>query len=161
MKKNSIIGIGVIGIALTGYVAYAFYDGKAHCEDDLCQISEADLALLATDTATLPPIDGPRGSFEDYSEERLAELSTDTVILFFHATWCPSCRALSTDIELNADAIPEGITILKADYDVETELRKRYGITTQHTLVQIDAQGDLIKKWSGGSRLETVLLEIQ
>jgi len=86
---------------------------------------------------------------------------TGDVVLFFHASWCPSCKALNSDIEKNVGAIPAGVTILKTDYDKETELKKKYGVTTQHTLVQVDKDGNLIKKWSGGSKLENLLSEMQ
>jgi thioredoxin 1 len=101
------------------------------------------------------------GSFESYSAEKVALAATGDVVIFFHATWCPSCRTLSGDIEKNASTIPAGTIILKADYDTETELKKKYGVTTQHTLVQVDKDGNLIKKWSGGSKLANLLSEIQ
>ena len=82
------------------------------------------------------------------------------MVLFFHASWCPSCRALNEDIEKNINLIPAGTTILKTDYDKETELKKKYGVTTQHTLVQVDEDGNLIEKWSGSSKLEDLLSKI-
>lgn len=101
------------------------------------------------------------GSYEAYSAEKLAMAESGDVVLFFHAAWCPSCRGLNSDIEKEMAAIPEGVTILKLDYDKETELKKKYGVTTQHTLVQVDKDGNLIKKWSGGSTLGSVLAQIQ
>lgn len=101
------------------------------------------------------------GSYQVYSAEKIALAATGKVVLFFHASWCPTCRALNTDIEANTTSIPAGVTILKTDYDQETELKKQYGVTTQHTLVQVDQEGTLIKKWSGGSKLENVLEQIQ
>jgi len=101
------------------------------------------------------------GSYEAYSPEKIAMAGAGDVVLFFHASWCPSCRVLNGDIEKNVGAIPAGVTILKTDYDKETELKKKYGVTTQHTLVQVDKDGNLIKKWSGGSKLENLLSQVQ
>ncbi len=101
------------------------------------------------------------GSYEEYSAEKIAMAATGDVVLFFHASWCPTCRALNGDIESNIDTIPAGVTILKTDYDAESDLKKKYGVTIQHTLVQVDQDGALIKKWSGGSKLENLLSEIQ
>jgi hypothetical protein len=53
------------------------------------------------------------------------------------------------------------VTILKTDYDKETELKKKYGVTYQHTLVQVDKSGNMIKKWSGGGTLDNLLSQIQ
>ncbi len=101
------------------------------------------------------------GSYEAYSTEKLAMAETGDVVIFFHASWCPSCRGLNSNIESNLSAIPAGTTILKADYDKETELKKKYGVTSQHTLVQVDKDGNLIKKWSGSSSLDKLIAQIQ
>lgn len=100
------------------------------------------------------------GSYEAYAPEKLARAESGAVVLFFHASWCPSCRGLNADIEANLSTIPEGVSILKVDYDKETELKKKYGVTYQHTLVQVDAQGNQIKKWSGSPKLSNVLAEL-
>lgn len=100
------------------------------------------------------------GSYEAYSSEKVARAETGDVVLFFHASWCPSCRGLNSDIESNSSAIPEGLSILKLDYDRETELKKKYGVTTQHTLVQVDKDGNLIKKWTGGGTLNSVVSQL-
>lgn len=102
-----------------------------------------------------------QGSYEAYSPEKLARAETGDVVLFFHASWCPSCRSLSRDIESHMNAIPDGVSILKVDYDNETELKKKYEIRFQHTLVQVDKEGNLIKKWRGSSKLANLLSEIQ
>jgi thioredoxin 1 len=100
------------------------------------------------------------GSYESYAPEKVAG-SSGNVVLFFHASWCPSCRGLSRDIEDKLDAIPQDLTILKVDYDQETALKQKYGVTTQHTLVQVDGNGDLVRKWSGGSSLEKLVAQVQ
>lgn len=82
-------------------------------------------------------------------------------MLFFHAPWCPSCRGLNSNIEANRDDIPASLTILKTDYDTETALKQKYGVTIQHTLVQVDKDGNLIKKWSGGGTLTTIINQIK
>ncbi len=101
------------------------------------------------------------GSYEAYSADKLARAEMGDVVLFFHASWCPSCRGLNGSIESNLKSIPEGVTILKTDYDKETELKKKYGVTYQHTLVQVDKNGNMIKKWSGGGSLDNLLSQIQ
>lgn len=94
-----------------------------------------------------------------YSPETFSQeaLGPNDLILFFHAEWCPSCKTLSSDIEKNLINIPKGTTIFKVNYDKETELRKKYGVTYQHTMVRVDKSGNLIKKWSGSSTIEDTL----
>lgn len=37
----------------------------------------------------------------------------------------------------------------QADFDTATDLRQKYGVTVQHTFLQIDAEGTELAKWSG------------
>jgi len=101
------------------------------------------------------------GTYEPYAAQKLANAENGDVVLFFHASWCPSCRSLNSNIEANTSNIPNGLTILKTDYDTQTELKKKYGVTTQHTFVQVDSEGNMIKKWSGSLKLENLVSEVQ
>lgn len=102
------------------------------------------------------------GSYEAYSPEKIAMASTDhDVVLFFKANWCPSCRTVDTDIKANLSKIPEDLTILDVDYDNSKDLKKKYGVTYQHTFVQVDKDGNLIKKWSGSPTLKVLVSEIK
>lgn len=96
------------------------------------------------------------GTYTEYNETKLTMAETGDVVLFFHATWCPSCKALDNAINKDIESIPGNLTILKVDYDNATELKKKYGVTTQHTLVQVDADGNMIQKKLGGNRLSDI-----
>ena len=63
-------------------------------------------------------------------------------MLFFHASWCPQCRKL--DEELRAAGAPDGLTVFKVDYDSRTDLRQKYGVTLQTTVVFVDDRGESI-----------------
>ncbi len=97
-----------------------------------------------------------KGSYEMYDATKLAMAKDGKVVLFFKASWCPTCRALDADIKANMSAIPGGVTILEVDYDKSGDLKQKYGVTMQHTLVQVDASGNQIMKWSGGNTLTSV-----
>lgn len=100
-------------------------------------------------------------SYEAYSPEKLANAEAGNVVLFFRAGWCPSCRTVDADIKANLKNIPSNLTILDVDYDKSSDLKKKYGVTTQHTFVQVDANGSLIKKWTGGSTLTSVVGQVK
>ncbi len=102
-----------------------------------------------------------KGSYSVYDASKLAMANDGKVVLFFKASWCPTCRALDADIKANLASIPGGVTILEVDYDKSGDLKQKYGVTMQHTLVQVDAQGNLIMKWSGGNTLATVVEKIK
>jgi len=102
-----------------------------------------------------------KGSYEPYSAEKLALALGGDVLLFFHADWCPICRAIEGEISALAGALPAGVHILKVNYDTEIALRQKYGVTTQHTFVQVDADGTLIQKFSDAGKLSDVLARVK
>lgn len=101
------------------------------------------------------------GSYESYSPEKLALAENGDVVLFFRASWCPTCRALDADIKANMKNIPAGVTILDVDYDNSTSLKQKYGVTYQHTLVQVDSSGNQITKWMGSPTLASLITNIK
>ncbi len=88
-----------------------------------------------------------KGSFGDYDQAKLANAENGDVVLFFSAVWCPTCRQANKNF--NAASAPDGLTVLKLDYDKSTEIKQKYGVTMQHTFVQVDKDGKLLKKWHG------------
>lgn len=91
-----------------------------------------------------------------YSKAALDASTNTRRVLFFYANWCPTCRPADANFSDNKDRIPEDVTLIRVNYnDSETDqqekdLAKKYGITYQHTYVQIDASGKEITKWNGG-----------
>lgn len=99
------------------------------------------------------------GDFIAYGDVDIASLNGN-IVLDFSATWCPSCRTFKKDVEANLMNIPADMTLILVDYDTHKDLRKQYGVTQQHTFVQIDNTGNLIKKWTGGNNLQSVVDKI-
>ncbi len=87
-------------------------------------------------------------------------------VLYFYATWCPSCKVANEDFLANPNKIPEDAVVLRVNYNdpdtdqEEKELAQKYGITYQHTFVQIDAEGKEITKWNGG-KIDELLTNIK
>ena len=82
----------------------------------------------------------------EYQDQMAAREGT-AVVYFFHAPWCPDCRA--TEEAIDEDGIPVGLTVVKVDFDTETDLRREYGVTQQHTFVQVGPDGEQLAKWTG------------
>jgi thiol-disulfide isomerase/thioredoxin len=76
------------------------------------------------------------------------------VVLFFNASWCPTCKA--TVESLDSAGVPAGLTVVSVDYDAATDLKKQYGVTVQHTFVQVDEQGNEVAKFSGAPSGEAI-----
>jgi thiol-disulfide isomerase/thioredoxin len=120
-------------------------------QEDVDMIQDESLDMMSETTS---------GRYEAFANEKLAFANEGDVVLFFRASWCPSCKALDDNIKANLSNIPENLLILDTDYDSSNELKQKYGVTTQHTLVQVDATGEMIQKWSGGSTLDSIIANL-
>jgi thioredoxin-related protein len=87
----------------------------------------------------------------EYSEANLANTKNTKQVVFFHAPWCSTCIAFEK--EIIAQGVPAGITILKADYDTETDLKQKYEVRLQSTFVLLDADGNVQQAWPFGQGL--------
>lgn len=103
-----------------------------------------------TDSAPTPTPTGVRYGMYSTAAVQAAQANQSKVVLFFHADWCPFCIEADKQFNARLSEIPQNVTVLKTNYDTETALKKKYGITYQHTFVQIDTQGNLVSKWNGG-----------
>ncbi len=148
--------------------------GASSCAAPAGTTSAADAAPQASTQAGTPSSAAPdtgqptapgtaqAGTFTAYTPEAVSSASaSEKVVLFFHATWCSTCKLLASDIEANAANIPAGVKILKVDYDSETALKQKYGVTLQHTLVQVQPDGSQIAKWSLSRDLNALVQEIR
>jgi hypothetical protein len=100
-----------------------------------------------------------KGSYGDYDASKLSNAEKGDVVLFFHAPWCPSCA--TSNKNFLASPTPDRLTLLKVDFDSSTALRQKYDVTYQHTFVQVDKNGNLIKKWSGTFTYEDLVSQLK
>jgi thiol-disulfide isomerase/thioredoxin len=111
---------------------------------------------IQPETTTEAPSTQSHGLYTDYTPE-LAMRDGD-VVLFFKASWCPTCSKL--DANLDENEFPENLTVLRIDYDLRKDLVNEYGINYQHTLVHVNKDGEIITKWYGGYNLQSILDKI-
>lgn len=96
-----------------------------------------------------------------YSPETLANAQNGgRVVLYFWASWCPTCKVLDTELKDRGNELPADLTVLKINYDTEKELKKKYQVASQHTLIQVDRNGEVINKWLGGN-IDVIKQELQ
>lgn len=84
------------------------------------------------------------GLYIEYSDDAIAKAS-GRKLLFFHAPWCPQCRAIERDIE--SEGVPAGVTVIKVDYDSNQSLRKKYDVRLQTTFVEVNDSGEGINTY--------------
>lgn len=113
--------------------------------------------------------DSQPASYGNYLEYTLPVFETAEdrkKVLFFYASWCPTCKPTDLEFKSGTKKIPSDLTIFRVNYsDSDTDedekaLAKKYGITYQHTFVYLDENDEEIKRWNGGS-LDKLLSEIQ
>ena len=63
--------------------------------------------------------------------------------LYFKANWCLNCKLLEE--ELKDKWFPDGIDIYEVDFDQAQDLRKKYLVNNQHTLLILDKEEK--EKW--------------
>lgn len=127
---------------------------EAITKDDEMMENGSDDAMMA------------KGAYIPYSDQAFEDAADTVRVLYFYASWCPTCRPVDQELSQNTDRIPEGVTILRVNYeDPETDaseeaLADQYGVTYQHTFVQVDQNGEQITKWNGGG-LDEIIQNIQ
>ncbi len=172
MNKATGIILGLVAILIIGFFVFtkqnktdlkmdAKSDDSTMMKKETSPVSEAEMmngesAMIKGDTVM-----AKAGTYESYDQSKIAKAETGNVVLFFRAGWCPTCRTLDTNIKASLNAIPSDLTILDVDYDNSTELKKKYGVTYQHTLVQVDKDGGLINKWSGSPTLAALVSSVK
>lgn len=75
--------------------------------------------------------------FMPFTKDAFAQATAagKTTLVFFHAPWCPVCKAQEPKVlaHLNGDA--KDVVAFKADYDSSTELRREMKVEKQSTLI--------------------------
>lgn len=133
-----VVAIVILVVAL-GFL-YLTYARRANAPTNDTQPDTSQAPSSSTEPQTSQPA---TGSYQTYSQPALQQ-ATGRKVLFFHASWCPQCRAIEQDI--NEQGVPSDMTIFKVDYDNSADLKMKYGVTLQTTFVEVDSGGELIKK---------------
>lgn len=129
-------------------------------------MEKTDGAMMKENDSSMKDDKMATSRYVQYSKPALDSASSARRVLFFYANWCPSCKPANADFEANSSKIPTDLTVIRVNYnDTETDkeekdLAKKYGITYQHTYVQIDSSGKVVTKWNGG-QLDELLSNIK
>ena len=145
--KRVLIGVAVAVILIGGLVAAVV----------LRPLEPAPSQMSSPVTETPAQSDAEAhqpGRYAAYDESLVAAAGYDETILFFHASWCPECRAFEQAIE--SSMIPDGVQILKVNYDTASELKQQHAVTLQSTFVKVTSSGEQISKWVGYGKDKSV-----
>ncbi len=157
MKKNLIIVL-ILVILIGGFVLIAKNQSATKSDNSTSsKLDRTEPSLSASQNQTI--VKNPSG-YVEYSKDALDQTATRRRVLYFYASWCPTCRIADPDLSANSGKFPEDLTVLRVNYNdpdtnqEEKDLAKKYAITYQHTFVQIDGEGQEVTKWNGGQTEE-------
>jgi thiol-disulfide isomerase/thioredoxin len=180
MNKRTLAILTVLSLVLLGGGAYATKalldkpnevptakaESSAKLADGAQAQSDTPAENLLSDSSSkveevdLTQVGGKYIKYDEFKTDR-EKYRKVKVALFFNAGWCPTCQALNKNINSELSQIPKNTVIVSVDYDQYIDLKKTYGVTYQHTIVQIDAEDKQIKKYAGSPDLLSVLAELQ
>lgn len=150
--KNYILILVIVMFLGVGYFAYTQ-------KEQLGNIAQPQGDLTINPNGE-PSITTDNSKYVEHSATTLDENKDKRRVLFFYASWCPTCRPADANFKENAKGFPDDLIVIRVNYNdpatdnAEKDLAKKYGITYQHTFVQIDSEGKAIAKWNGGQTKE-------
>ena len=157
MKNLTILGISCVMLLVVAGGLYAWKSTTTVTGDVMMEKPEpvSETKMMMEKPESMPESKSiMQTQYVQYSQDTYTAAAETKRVLFFHASWCPTCKVAREDFTSNMSLIPEGVTVLQVDYDTEKDLKEKYGITYQHTFVQVDAQGSEVTKWNGGGTKE-------
>jgi thioredoxin 1 len=156
VSKSVLIFAGIVVLLLVGILLFSQLGKKA---DDETIIDEVE---VTTDTVLSDPSEilVDTKSYIQYNQAEFQSASNKKRILFFAASWCPTCTKLDIDIQNNIALLGSDTIIFKVDYDSATELKSQYSVTNQHTLISVNSSGAELKRVLGSPTLSDALVNL-
>jgi thioredoxin 1 len=74
-----------------------------------------------------------------------AEKAGKPVAVHFHADWCPTCKAQTATLQNLKTEPGLELTVLVADYDNEKDLKKRFNVRGQSTLIVLKGDKEITR----------------
>jgi len=75
--------------------------------------------------------------FKPFTKEAFNAAAAEgkTTLVFFHAPWCPVCKAQEPKIQAHLNGDAKQVVAFKVDYDTNKALRQEMNVTKQSTLI--------------------------
>ena len=80
---------------------------------------------------------GQMNDLKPYTAEavKAAMAEGKTTLLFFHAPWCPVCKAQEPKVKAQLNGAHKDVVAFTVDYDSNMALRKEFKVEKQSTLI--------------------------
>ena len=145
----------IVALLIVGSIAVIYTSGNKVTQDTMVEKASTDNQEISTD-GTAPGEGTEPSQYVPYTSGVLDTVQQPRRVLFFYASWCPTCRPVDKSLQERIADLPSDVVVIRVNYnDPETDqeekdLAKIYEVGYQHTFVQIDPQGNKIKLWNGG-----------
>lgn len=83
------------------------------------------------------------GGYEKYTDGVVG--NGTPVVLFFHAEWCSYCKEKHENLSMWYSEAEFPVMTYQVDFDTNTALKSRYGVTSQDTFILVDGDGEEVK----------------
>jgi thiol-disulfide isomerase/thioredoxin len=148
--------IGLSGLLVTSCAQAESPEAQTTSTPAMTAGASATAEPQATESA--PRAVGSYLSLAEY-EAAASNYAGTKVVYFFSASWCSTCKVARDNFQASLSEIPGDMTIVEVDFDDSQALRVTHGVTIQHTFVQIDDNGGLLKKWSGSTTIDDLVTQ--
>ena len=158
MNKRGLFFMATLLVAASAFAGGAKDDAKDKPGDSMMAANamKADEKAVSKSPFDLSGLEPSVVAFTgEEAANKLAE--GNTVVLFFAASWCPTCAGTWKDVVANKAALPANFRLVFVNYDTEKALKAKYAVTYQHTFVRIDPSGKALKTWSGSATVADLL----
>lgn len=95
--------------------------------------------MVAGVAAQMKPADAMmmKNEFKTFTAEAHAKAMAEgkTTLVFFHAPWCPVCRAQEPKVLAHLNGMAKDVVAFKVDYDSNADLRRTMKVEKQSTLI--------------------------
>lgn len=148
MKQKHIIPLFAIGLIVAGGVAFfnLWVSNNCSANDHTCQIEQKEVAFTNKNVQLFQ---------ENAIQETIKAWKLPA--LYFKANWCLNCKLLED--ELKEKGFPDGIDIYEVDFDQAKDLREKYSVNNQHTLILLNDKEEEIWRdmsWDYTKVIETI-----
>lgn len=148
MKQKHIIPLFAIGLIVAGGVAFfnLWVSNNCSANDHACQIEQQEVAFTNNNVQLFK---------EGAIDETIKAWKLPA--LYFKANWCLNCKLLED--ELKEKWFPDWIDIYEVDFDQAKDLREKYSVNNQHSLLLLNNKKEEIWRdmsWDYSKVIQTI-----
>lgn len=122
---------------------------NAMMKDDASKVSDDSMKDDSTMKDTKPTSVVPYYISYSAAEQARALAAKKVTLLYFYAPWCPICQVEEPKIKSWVEGSALNVGGFRVDYDNETALKQKYGVTSQHTTIIFNTKGEESTRFVG------------